>query len=342
MDTPVQWLLEGPPWVGYRTRLDLLGQAEDDSQVVMARRGMLSDPQVQTLVTELGGWPGSVLSSHKSAGHSLHKLVFLADLGLKVDDPGMGIVVDRILEHRSAEGPLQVLMNIPRHFGGSGLDEWTWALCDAPLLIYALSKFGFGDHAQVRMAAEYLESLVRDNGWPCAVSKEMGRFRGPGRKDDPCPYANLVMLKALSQSPEGCDSPASRAGAETLLALWRESAERHPYLFYMGTDFRKLKAPLIWYDILHLVDVLAGFPWLRNDPRLHEMVEVVRAKADAQERFAAESVWSAWKDWEFGQKREPSRWVTLVARRASCKAFKESTTQEANVDGTTQNRRLCM
>ena len=25
------------------------------------------------------------------------------------------------------------------------------------------------------------------------------------------------------------------------------------------------------------------------------------------------SVWMAWKDWEFGQKKEPSRWLTLHA-----------------------------
>lgn len=27
----------------------------------------------------------------------------------------------------------------------------------------------------------------------------------------------------------------------------------------------------------------------------------------------AESVWMAWKDWEFGQKKTPSRWLTMPA-----------------------------
>jgi hypothetical protein len=315
MDRPTQWLLEGPPWLTYRVRRDLLGQAEDDPQVAASRRGMLADGQVQALVAELAGWPGPVLSSHKSAGHLLHKLVFLANLGLTVNDPGLGMVVERILEHRSAEGPLQVLVNVPKHFGGSGTDEWAWSLCDAPLVVYALIKLGVGDCPEVQAAVQHLDGLTRDNGWPCAVSKELGRFRGPGRKEDPCPYANLVMLKALSQSPEGRDSPSSRVGAETLLALWRESTKRHPYMFYMGTDFRKLKAPLVWYDILHVLDVLTSFPWLQENSDLLGMAEVVRAKADAQGRFTPESVWAAWKEWEFGQKREPSRWVTLLAWR---------------------------
>ena len=123
------------------------------------------------------------------------------------------------------------------------------------------------------------------------------------------------MLKALAQTPEWRDSPASRTGAETLLALWAQSREQHPYMFYMGSDFRKLKAPLIWYDILHVLEVLTQFPWLRDDDRLREMADVVRGKADEQGRFTPESVWKAWEEWDFGQKRTPSRWLTLLILR---------------------------
>jgi hypothetical protein len=148
------------------------------------------------------------------------------------------------------------------------------------------------------------------------VAKELGGFRGPGRKEDPCPYANLAMLKALSVLDEWRDSGACRTGAETLLALWSESKTRHPYIFYMGTDFRKLKVPLVWYDLTHVLDVLSRFPWLRQDARLLDMLTVLRDKADVQGCFTPESVWTAWKDWEFGQKRIPSRWLTLLAWRS--------------------------
>ena len=134
----------------------------------------------------------------------------------------------------------------------------------------------------MRTAVAHLAGLVRDNGWPCAVSPELGSWRGPGRKEDPCPFANLAMLKALAQAPEWRDSPAARAGAETLLALWAESRERHPYIFYMGTDFRKLKVPFVWYDLLHVLDVLTQFPWLHDDPRLREMAGLLASKADAR------------------------------------------------------------
>ena len=167
----------------------------------------------------------------------------------------------------------------------------------------------------VQTAVTHLTNLVRDNGWPCVVAKELGKFRGPGRKEDPCPFANLAMLKALAEIAALRDSPACRVGAETLLSLWHDSAIRHPYIFYMGTDFRKLKFPFIWYDLLHVLDVLTRFPWLHDDPRLLEMLALLRGKADADGRFTLESVWMAWKGWEFGQKKSASRWLTLMAWR---------------------------
>jgi hypothetical protein len=312
---PIDWLLEGEPWVEYRTRRDLLGQPEQDPQVESARQAMLADARVQALVAGLRDWPGMVISSHKSASQPFHRLTFTADLGLTAADPGIEIIAAQIMKRQSAEGPFQLPMNIPAHYGGSSQDEWAWALCDAPLSVYALAKFGLGSEPAVRAAVEHLVGLVRDNGWPCAVSKELGTFRGPGRKEDPCPYATLVMLKALSEIQELRDSAACHTGAETLLTLWSESQARHPYMFYAGTDFRKLKVPFVWYDLMHVLDVLTRFPWLNADARLLDMLNVLMGKMDAQGRFCLESVWTAWKDWEFGQKKTPSRWLTLCAWR---------------------------
>lgn len=315
LKVPIDWLLDGEPWIEYRTRVDLLGQSEKDPQVTSARKSMLANVQVQTLLTELSGWPGKVIASHKSTSQPFHKLTFITDLGLKAEDPGVDVLIARILEHQSNEGPFQLPMNIPSHYGGTGQDQWAWALCDAPLVLYALVKFGLENDPPVRAAIEFLVGLSRDNGWPCAVSKELGNFRGPGRKDDPCPFANLAMLKALSEIEGLRDSAACRTGAETLLALWSESSTRHPYMFYMGTDFRKLKVPFVWYDLMHVLDVLARFSWLKEDHRLLDMLHVLKSKADSQGCFTLESIWTAWKDWEFGQKKKPSRWLTLSAWR---------------------------
>lgn len=311
----IDWLLDSDPWVSYRTRVDLPGEAETSYAVREDRSAMLSHRLVQALVMELVGWPGQILNSHKSAGHPLHKLVFIADLGLKARDPSMQDVIRKVMQHQAAEGPFQVLMNISPRYGGTGEDTWAWAPCDAPLILYALIQFGLGDDERVRKSLDYLVSLVFENGWRCATSPEMGNFRGPGKKEDPCPFANLIMLKTLALLPEFRDGPAARSGAETLLRCWAERETQHPYMFFMGTDFCKLKAPLVWYDILNVTDVLTRFPWLRNDPRLQEMVEIIRQKANAEGQFTPESIWTAWKDWDFGQKKRPSPGLTFLAQR---------------------------
>ncbi|MCW4029186.1 MAG: hypothetical protein NWE92_06015 [Candidatus Bathyarchaeota archaeon] len=315
MEKLMDWLLAGEPWVEYRTRLDLLNQKETDPEVAAAKTKMVGHPKIVALVAELQDWPGTVISSHKSAGQPFHKLAFLADLGLNQNDPGVAEIIGKVMAHQSEEGPFTLPTNVPKHFGGSGKDEWGWALCDAPTLVYALAKFGLTQNSQVQKAAAYIAGLGRDNGFPCAVSKELGSFHGPGRKEDPCPYATLISLKALQQFPKWQNSNQTLNGAESLLNLWSNSRQQHPYIFYMGTDFRKLKAPNIWYDILHVLDVLSGFRWLRSDPRIQEMAEIVESKADKEGRYTPESVWQAWKDWDFGQKKQPSQWLTLQTQK---------------------------
>jgi hypothetical protein len=282
---------------------------------------MLGESLIQEIIAELRGWPGPVIASHKSAKQHFHKLTFLADLGLRADDPGMGDIVDRVTALHSVEGPFALHMNIGAAYGGTGTDQVAWALCDTPLIEYALLKLGLGDDPRVVAAGEYLMGLGRTDparglmGWPCAVSQSLGNWRGPGKKDDPCPFANLAMLKMAAQHPAWRDAAETRAGVETLLSLWTDSRTRHPYIFYMGDDFRKLKAPFIWYDLLHVLEVLTQFPLVAGDPRLADMLAVLTSKADAQGRFTAEATYQPWAAWEFGQKKAPSRWITLLAHR---------------------------
>ncbi len=136
MQVPIDWLLDGEPYVSYRTRRDLLGEAAGSGPVVEARREMLADPQVRSLVDGLAGWPGTVIASHKSAGQPFHRLTFVADLGLRADDPGVSEIVAAVRAHQSAEGPYQLPTNVPQRYGGTGVETWAWALCDAPLLVY--------------------------------------------------------------------------------------------------------------------------------------------------------------------------------------------------------------
>ena len=331
MSSVMDWLMEGPAWMQYALQTGL-GEVRDAAECQRLRQTAAADPSVRQLIAGLQDWPGSPLTSHKSAGHPLHQLVFLADLGLTIEDPGIATIAERVLAQAAAPGPFRVLMNIPAHFGGSGSDQLAWALCDAPLSLYALARFGLAGQPALQRAADFLTSLARPNGWPCAVSPELGRFRGPGRKEDPCPFANLIMLQALTVLPGYTGHPAARAGVEAALSAWANRRAAHPYMFFMGSDFCKLKAPLVWYDLLHVTDVLSRFPEAQKDPRFTDMLALLRQKADSQGRFTPESVWLSWKDWEFGQKKIPSRWLTFLAQRICSSMLRAGLPEPDNMD----------
>ncbi|MBN1305368.1 MAG: hypothetical protein JXA13_13100 [Anaerolineales bacterium] len=310
----ISWLLSSSPWTVYRSLSDLLDQPDDNHEVRKAHQDVLRHPLINNLFIELENWPQPAIKRHNDANHILHKFVFLADIGLTVNEKKLQGITDKITENQSPEGMLHVKVNIPIHFGGTGLDQLTWILCDSPSILYALKKMGVMN-SRLNSAADFLAGLIRDNGWACTAAPELNNFKGPGRRDDPCPYANLISLKALAQFPEWKESHVCRTGADSILTLWEQRKKHKPYLFGMGKKFARLKAPLIWYDILHVLDVLTQFEWLHTDPRLIEMLTILEAKADQQGRYKAESVWRAWSDWDFGQKREPSPWITFLAHR---------------------------
>jgi len=318
----IEWLLESDePWTRYRTLVDLLDRPEDDAEVQAARAAMLAHQQVQALIAAAAAWPGYALKRHNDAGHPIYALSTLADFGVRADDVppaggiGMAAGIEAVLAHQSPEGAFQVLMNIPQRFGGTGEDAWSWMVCDAPTLVYALLAFGLGDDERVQRAVDHLVGLVDENGYRCKAAPELGKFRGPGRKADPCPVVNVYALKALAQIPEQLDSSAIRAGAEMLLWHWGPECERKVYLFGIGTDFRKLKYPFVWYNVLHVVDVLSRFPFVHADPRFCEMVEAVTAQADEEGRYTAASMYRAWKGWSFADKKNPSPWLTFLVLR---------------------------
>ena len=284
--------------------------------ILAVKAEIVAHPLITKLFGELAAWPGTVLNSHKSAGQLYHRMAFLAEIGLTAKDGPLGEVVGKILKDLTPEGIPCLVSSVSAAHGGNGQVTKAWALCDAPLQLWTLLKMESPRQDELAAGARHLAGLVRDNGWPCVVSPELAPFRGPGRVSDPCPYATLLMLKLLLLPASGmADSPAARIGTESLLSLWQNSQTQHPYIFYMGNDFRKLKAPFVWYDILHVADVLSQAYWVLQDPRFIEMLALINSKVGQDGRFTPESVWKAWDGWEFGQKKSPSDWLTFVVRR---------------------------
>ena len=299
----LEWLLSGDAVLRGLVSRDLL---DEDG----AMDHVPDQPRIKELVREVQQWPWPPLTSHRSAGHPFHKLAFLAELGLDLGATEAASLREMI-EATMADGLPRLPTRTPERYGGSGRTEMAWALCDAPLLLYSLSRCY--PSFDGRQGAASLAAMARENGMPCRVSPELGSWRGPGRKDDPCPLATLYTLRALRQLQ--AEEGTARVLTESLLDLWERSRERHPYMFYMGTDFRKLKLPFVWYDVLSVADTLSHCPWVHGDGRFLDMLSVIGSKRDENGRYTPESIWTSWKGWDFAQKTEPSRWVTFVVKR---------------------------
>jgi hypothetical protein len=238
--------------------------------------------------------------------------MFLLDIGFGMDIPEIESAVRQILRHKDKNGVYQSLSNIPKHYGGRGEDVFGWCLCDAPLLLIALLKAKVDYQLHIKQGVEHLTRLYGAQGFPCSVSEEHGTFRGPGRKDDCCPFATFIMLRLLSETNEYRNSDTLKGAAEVILSLWESSREKHPYMFYMGTDFRKLKAPPIWYDIVSVAGCLSKLDFAKTDPRFREMADLIQGKRNADGLFTPESVYQKLKGWDFGQKKTPSPYLTFL------------------------------
>jgi hypothetical protein len=298
-------------WLKYAIHLNLMH--EPKVSLVEIRNAALADDRIKRYLSDIANFHNIPVTNHKSPDLPIQKLLFLLDLGFDTEIMEIKTAIDEILKHREEHGVYLSITNVPRHFGGTGEDVFSWCLCDAPLLLLALLKAGIDYREYIKPGVDYLVSLCRDNGFPCAVSPELGKFRGPGRKDDCCPYATLIMADLLSYIPEYGEVAALSVNA--LLNLWENSLNLHPYMFFMGTDFRKMKAPSCWYDIVSVAGVLSKYNFARDDFRFLEMVNHIKSKQDEDGLFTPESVYLKLKDWDFGQKKAPSPYLTYLCYR---------------------------
>lgn len=313
----LSWVVEDEePWTRYRALLDLEHRPPHDPTVVESYERMRRSAEVRGVLDRAAEWPGYPLKRHNDAAHPLYAVSTLADFGLHRDIPSVAELGDSILAGFDGD-QFETLLWLPRFLtkDTEDVERRSWILCDSPTLLYALLAFGYGDDPRVQRAVEVVAGLIGDNGWRCSAATNMPRFSGPGRRHDACPLATTISLKALSLVPAIQGSPVIDPGIDTLLAHWEHQADYKLKMFGIGTDFRKLKYPFVWYDILHVADVLSRFQRARSDSRLVEMVSEIERQADLEGRYTATSMYRPWTGWSFADKRKPSAWLTMVVLR---------------------------
>jgi hypothetical protein len=121
---------------------------------------------------------------------------------------------------------------------------------------------------------------------------------------------NVLML--LGQYKDHRENPKLNKAIDHLLEHW-ETGD-NIYGFGVGKRFRSLQYPVVKYGILRVLDALSSFPYAVKQKTFQNMLDFVHTKAK-DGRYFAESSDMVYTDFDFGQIKEPSRWVTFLVNR---------------------------
>ncbi|MFX1420319.1 MAG: hypothetical protein ACFE9N_15520 [Promethearchaeota archaeon] len=318
---PRKFLIEsGESFSVYRTLTDLFNLSLDHPEVVKAHNAVLNDPLVNFLLDNLSDWEKDLTKAHSKADYLPNQLWLLLDWGIKPeDDKRMEKAIEKILKHQD-EGTGQFLAYIEAYDRKSKIKYpmWSSALCDHNIIVSVLLLAGLYDDKRVQFGLRRMNELLKDTtqgkGWKCEPWLHYKR-RGPGRVNDVCPMIVADALRGywmISQDkwPDGL----IEAGI-TLLNCWNRRSEEKPYMFGHGKKFRLPRAPFFWYNIGTILDATRHYPPLVKTQAFRELTAVSLLEFNQAGVFIPKSVYLYFKDFSFGQKKEPSPWMTLFLSR---------------------------
>lgn len=301
---------QNEPWVEYGISKFL---EQDENVAIEKKKRLLECDEVKKTVEIVEQWPEPPLVRHNDVNHPIHKAYLLLEMGLDRSDKVMQDLANKIFENQNEEGVFLSLLHVPEAYGGAKEPHMDWLMCDFPLLIHFLIALGYKEDERVKKGIQFLISKAEDNGWRCSGS--VNKFRGPGRKTDYCPVGSLWSLQVFSLLPEYHNKEFVKNAIDSICNHWINTRERKIYMFGMGTDFKKLKYPNHWYDIIHVVQVLSKFEYARQQAAYNEMLSIILEKQNEDGSFIPESQYTSYKGWDFGQKKMSSPTLTLAIAR---------------------------
>jgi hypothetical protein len=305
----LEWLLHAEePWARYNALRDLAGAPAEAPETRAAYAAMQAHPAVADLFAALAPWPPAApLARAYDPKDSLWKLATLADFGLARDDPRVAALAEAVFAAQAEGGGFL-------HGGFDHTKTWDARpyICIAHVMTYALARFGYGDDPRLGRAYAQIAAWQRDDGgWHPNQANLPG---GKGAAEPSCPFGTGNVLRALAAHPQWRGSAVAERGAGYLLTCWERRAEPYrPVGFGIGSTWLKSQYPFVQYQFLKTVDTLSRIPAAGADPRYREMVAHLESKRDDAGRWSAEGVNKPWSAFDFGQKKTPSPWITLLA-----------------------------
>ncbi len=321
----LSWLLEPEnPNVRYLALRDLLDRPAHDSDLLAARAHAHAAGPIATILDAIqpeGYWVKPGPSYNPKYYSSVWSLITLAQLGASLEiDERIGRACAYLLENGLAPSGQFTVTGAP----SSTSDCLQGNLCAS------LVELGCTD-PRLELAFDWMARSVTGQGIaPREDKKAPIRYYagncGPlfacgGNEGQPCAWGGVKVMLALSRLPASQRGPqvkeAIRQGADYLLDH-DPAAANYPYPSYANStsgNWWKFGFPVFYVtDLLQNVEALTRLGY-QNDPRLAQALEIVRAKQDDQGRWALDYNYMG-KTWaNFGQKKQPNKYVTLRALR---------------------------
>lgn len=177
----------------------------------------------------------------------------------------------------------------------------------------SLAKIGYKDDPHIK---KYIQNILNsqrlDGGWHCAINHAKGKKL---QDSESCPMDNVNILMLLGQYEEFSTDNRFDGAIDLILDHWRRRSEKwRPYGFGIGSQFIKLKYPVVIYGILRVLDVMSMFSYARQSDEFSDMLNFVLQKS-SYGKYYAESVSRSYPEFDFGQTKEPSRWMTFLINR---------------------------
>ena len=323
-DDPVNWLLEPEnPGARYLALRDLLEKPEDDPELISARHIAHTQGPIAAILEKMqpeGNWAKPGPGYTPKYRSTVWSLILLAQLGAVANqDERLTRACAYLLEHALSPGG---------QFSINGTSSGT-VDCLQGNLCWALLEMGFDD-PRLDTAFEWMARTVTGEGMAPKTDKDAERryyaykcgpmFACGGNYGLPCAWGTTKIMMAFGRFPESRRTPlinhAIQQGVDFLLSTdpakadWPSGGADKP-----STNWWKFGFPVFYVtDILQVVEALVGVG-KANDPRLVNALDLIQQKQDDQGRWKLEYEYTG-KTWvDFGEKKQPNKWVTLRALR---------------------------
>jgi len=318
------WLLEDEnPNIRYLALRDLLDKPENDGEVQRARQGAYEKGPIAEVLCSMqdeGYWIKPGAGYNPKYRGTAWSIILLAQCGASLKNDGrIKKAVEYVLEHTLMPGGQFTSNGVPSGTIDCLQGNLCWALtkmgCDDPRLDNAYDWMARTVTGEGLEPAENTKATLRYYSYKCRPDFACG---ANGKRE--CAWgATKVMMALSSLEKEKYTERINKAigqGIDFLLSV--DPAEAN-YPTRTGDKPNRswwhFGFPVFYItDLLQTVEALVNLG-CQNDKRLTRSLELIREKQDEQGRWRLEYSYED-KTWgNYGDKRQPNKWVTLRALR---------------------------